>query len=68
VLAGLKGEDLILCQITSQLRSDEYSIPLEDSDFVLGGLRQSSRIRPERLFTAESSIVSIEPASFLLLS
>lgn len=57
MLAALKGDDLILCQITSQLRGDAYSIPLEDSDFVTGGLQQSSRIRPERLFTAESSII-----------
>jgi mRNA interferase MazF len=57
VLAALRGDDLILCQITSQLRADGYSVPLEDSDFVIGGLQQSSRIRPERLFTAESSII-----------
>jgi mRNA interferase MazF len=57
VLAALKGDDLILCQITSQLRSDGYSVPLADSNSVTGGLQQSSRIRPERLFTAESSII-----------
>jgi mRNA interferase MazF len=56
VLAALKGEDLILCQITSQLRGGGYPVPLADSDFVTGGLRQSSRIRPERLFTAECSM------------
>ena len=48
VLAALKGDDLILCQITSQLRSDGYSVPLVDSEFVTGGLQQASRIRPER--------------------
>ena len=57
MLAALKGDDLILCQITSQLRADGYSVPLEDAEFVTGGLKQSSRIRPERLFTADSSIV-----------
>ena len=57
MLATLKGDDVILCQITSQLRDDGYSVRLEDSDFVTGGLQQSSRIRPERLFTAESSII-----------
>jgi len=46
-----------LCQITSQLRADEYSISLDDSDFVFGGLKQSSRIRPSRLFTADAGIV-----------
>lgn len=57
VLAALQGDDLILCQITSQAREDLYSIRLDASDFVSGGLNQSSRIRPNRLFTADSGIV-----------
>ena len=57
MLAALAGDDLILCQITSQLRADGYSVPLADSDFVTGGLQQASRIRPQRLFTAESNII-----------
>jgi mRNA interferase MazF len=57
VLAALQGDDLILCQITSQAREDGYSVRLEGSDFVSGGLNQSSRIRPNRLFTADSGIV-----------
>ena len=58
MLVPLTGNDLILCQITSQARLDEYSIAIEDTDFVSGGLRQSSRIRPNRLFTADSAIVT----------
>lgn len=57
VLAALQGDDLILCQITSQAREDAYSIRLDAPDFVSGGLSQSSRIRPNRLFTADSGIV-----------
>lgn len=57
VLAVLQGDDLILCQITSQAREDGYFIRLDASDFVSGGLSQSSRIRPNRLFTADSGIV-----------
>jgi len=57
VVASLKGDDLILCQITSHAREDEYSVRLEDADFVAGGLSRSSRIRPNRLFTADSGIV-----------
>jgi mRNA interferase MazF len=57
VLAALKGNDVILCQITSKAREDEYAISLEASDFVTGGLNQSSRIRPNRVFTADSAIV-----------
>jgi mRNA interferase MazF len=57
VLAALSGNDIILCQITSQARSDGYSVPLEGPDFASGGLNQSSRIRPNRLFTADESII-----------
>jgi mRNA interferase MazF len=57
VIAALKGDDLILCQITSQARTDEYSIRLDDADFVSGVLSLSSRIRPNRLFTADSEII-----------
>jgi mRNA interferase MazF len=48
---------LILCQITSQARDDAYSVQLDDSDFTTGALNRSSRIRPNRLFTADSGIV-----------
>jgi mRNA interferase MazF len=57
VVATLRGDDVILCQITSRAASDAYSIALENDDFVSGGLRQSSRIRPNRLFTADGAIV-----------
>jgi mRNA interferase MazF len=48
---------VILCQITSQARSDSYSVPLEQSDFSSGGLNQSSRVRPDRLLTADEAII-----------
>lgn len=57
VVAGLRGEDLILCQITSQSISDNYAIAVENSDFDLGSLRQSSNIRPNRLFTADQQLI-----------
>jgi len=57
VLANLTGDDIILCQITSQFVNDTYSIALSDSDFSRGSLNKSGNIRPNRLFTAEKSIV-----------
>jgi mRNA interferase MazF len=57
VLATLTGDDVILCQITSQAVADSYAVSLADQDFTSGGLRQPSNIRPNRLFTAESSII-----------
>ena len=57
VLADLKGDDLILCQITSKAKSDGYSIPVSSPDFFAGGLPIDSYVRPNRLFTASMSIV-----------
>ena len=49
-------EDVILCMITSHT-SDEDAIDLHQSDFTDGGLPRDSFIRPNRLFTAEGSLV-----------
>jgi mRNA interferase MazF len=56
-LATLAGDDVILCQITSQVRSDSYSVLLDAADFTAGGPNQSRRIRPYRLFTADGGII-----------
>ena len=57
VISELKGNDRILCQITSQSIRDEHAIELNDSDFVEGGLYQSSNVRPNRIFTCDISII-----------
>ena len=57
VVADLAGDDLILCQITSQPRSDGYSVPLTLADFERGRLAVDSFIRPHRLFTVEQSVI-----------
>jgi mRNA interferase MazF len=57
VLADIKGNDLILCQITSKDIKDEYSIPLDDKEMASGKLNQISNIRPNRIFTADKSII-----------
>ena len=57
VIAALSGEDVILCQITSKAIKDKNAISLIDSDFESGTLQQESNIRPNRLFTADSSLI-----------
>jgi len=57
VISVLEGYDLILCQITSKTVKDNYAIMIEDEDFELGGLKQVSNIRPNRIFTADSNII-----------
>lgn len=57
VVVDLPGDDLILCQITSQARRDSLSILLDADDLATGQLIQRSYIRPNRLFTVEQSVV-----------
>ena len=57
VVADIQGDDIILCQITSEARVDNYSIVLANDDFKSGSLNLTSMIRPNRLFTADRSII-----------
>jgi mRNA interferase MazF len=57
VIADATGDDLILCQITSQARSDGYSVSLTAGDFERGRLAVDSFIRANRLFTVEQSVI-----------
>ena len=57
VVVDLPGDDLILCQITSQVHRDSYSVALDGSDFQSGQLNVRSYIRPNRLFTVEQSVI-----------
>jgi len=57
VIASLIGNDILLCQITSQTIHDNYSIVLTNEDFKEGSLKQKSNIRPNRIFTADEDII-----------
>lgn len=57
VVADPPGDDLILCQITSQARHDRLSVPLSVTDFTNGRLALDSFIRPQRLFTVEQGAI-----------
>ena len=57
VIAALDGDDVILCQITSQLKTDQYAISLIADNFSSGSLRRESNVRPNRLFTADTRII-----------
>ncbi len=56
-VVDLPGDDVILCQITSQAHHDSYSISLDATDFQSGRLSVRSYIRPNRLFTVEQSVI-----------
>ncbi|MEI7434968.1 MAG: type II toxin-antitoxin system PemK/MazF family toxin [Methanomicrobiales archaeon] len=57
VVSVLDGDDVILCQITSQRITDQYAIPLIDNHFSSGSLQRESNVRPNRLFTADTRII-----------
>ena len=57
ILGILEGNDVILCQITSKQKYDKHIIDLKDSDFKQGKLNLDSYIRPNRIFTADKSII-----------
>lgn len=57
VVATPGGDDVILCQITSRHRNNNHVIELSDNDFEDGGLKVESYIRPDRIFTAEKSLI-----------
>ncbi len=57
VVANLPGDDMILCQITSQASHDSDTVALREAEFGTGGLNRPSFVRPARLFTADRSLV-----------
>ena len=57
VITELEGEELILCQITSQQIKDKYAVSIEENDFQPGTLKQKSNVRPNRIFTADQRII-----------
>lgn len=57
VVAEFVGDDLLLCQITSQRIRDNYAVTIDEDDFETGTLRQRSHVRPNRLFTADQQII-----------
>ncbi len=58
IVATLKGENIILAQITTKQRDDEDMLTLKKADFASGILKVDSYIMSSILFTAESSTVS----------
>src|SRR3569832_2370531 len=62
VVANLTGDDLILCQITTQSRRDAYSVSITSTDFERGHLNVDSFIRPNRLFTVDQAVIAYTAA------
>ncbi|MBI3282884.1 type II toxin-antitoxin system PemK/MazF family toxin [Candidatus Curtissbacteria bacterium] len=57
VLAKAGLDDLILCQITSKPYTSKLAVRIRLDDFTKGSLPVVSYARPNKLFTANSSII-----------
>ncbi|MBU1252620.1 MAG: type II toxin-antitoxin system PemK/MazF family toxin [Nanoarchaeota archaeon] len=57
IVATLKGNDLILCQITSRNHPDPYQVGLNKEELSQGKLSANSFIKPSILFTLRDSII-----------
>jgi mRNA interferase MazF len=60
VLSAVGRGDYILRPATSAAYSDARAVPLTDQDFVEGGLRLRSFVRPGKLFTANEQLITRE--------
>ena len=57
MVATPSGDDLILAQITSRSVRDDYAVAVANDDFHTGTLNRPSNVRPNKLFTADKSII-----------
>lgn len=57
VLAKVEFGNLVLCQITSKSYTSKIAICIKSKDFAKGNLPVTSFIRPDKLFTADATII-----------
>src|ERR1017187_9869938 len=57
VLVTIEHDDVILCQITSKPFASKIAVEISVADFLEGGLLLTSYVRPDKLFTAESTLI-----------
>ncbi|MEK6817467.1 MAG: type II toxin-antitoxin system PemK/MazF family toxin [Nanoarchaeota archaeon] len=58
VLSDIEGDDIVICEITSRMRKDNYFVSLENKDLEFGELKTKSIIRPNRLLTIHKNKVN----------
>jgi mRNA interferase MazF len=69
LIADVGKDDWLLCMVTSNQYGDPNSIQIGLGDLIRGALRQTSYVRPGKLFTAHVSLIGREvgclsPAAF----
>ncbi|MBI2430558.1 MAG: type II toxin-antitoxin system PemK/MazF family toxin [Candidatus Levybacteria bacterium] len=57
ILANAEFGNLVLCQITSKSYTSKIAICITSEDFASGNLPVTSFVRPDKLFTADTTII-----------
>lgn len=57
VLANVEFGNFILCQITSKSYTSKMAVRIKPEDFAEGNLPVVSYVRPDKLFTADATII-----------
>jgi mRNA interferase MazF len=57
VLTDLRGDDIMICQITSQPTGDMFALTVKSEDFLSGSLLVDSYILSSRVFTTDKHII-----------
>ena len=63
VLGISNNSDHILCQITSKPYSSAFAVQIDNNSFQKGSLPIVSYVRPDKIFTADQSVISKKVAS-----
>ena len=58
IVSVFSVKELIVCSITSQTVRDDYCVVLTEENFISGGIRTASFIRPNYVFTVRSEIIN----------
>lgn len=58
-----KGEDLIICQITSASQNKSTEVIVKDDDFVKGKLKNESFVRIDKITTIKASRIKYKIGS-----
>ncbi|GBE18705.1 pemK-like protein [archaeon BMS3Abin16] len=51
------SRDIITCAVTSNLKDSEHSVLIGNKDLTEGGIPKKSRIKADKIFTLEQSII-----------
>ena len=50
-----KGEDIIICQITSDSQNKDVEVSLKNNEFAKGGLKRDSYVRIDKITTIKTT-------------